>query len=106
MQSLIFSIAGLNFVLSPGFRYNRFNPQSFGVSALMGKILLLAIAVWLLLSVLKRYRNSLETPTKQSPAAEDMVQCASCGLHLPKTDSIQKNGHYYCCTAHSNESGS
>jgi len=72
----------------------------------MGKILLLAIAVWLLLSVLKRYRNSLETSAKQGPAAEDMVQCASCGLHLPKPDSIQKNGRYYCCTAHSNEPGS
>ena len=50
----------------------------------MAKILLLAIAIWLLYAVVKRYLTSVE-PKDQDPAKpEDMVQCAHCGVHLPK----------------------
>ena len=71
----------------------------------MGKILLLAIAIWLLIVVLKRYRGSMEAPPKSAADPEDMVQCANCGVHLPKSDSIFKNNQYYCCAAHSNKPG-
>jgi uncharacterized protein len=73
----------------------------------MGKILLLAIAIWLVISVLKRYRQNIESSTKSSdpPEAiqEDMVQCAYCGVHLPKSDSFFVNNHYYCNKAHSQQ---
>lgn len=73
----------------------------------MGKILLLAIAIWLVISVLKRYRQNIESSTKssESPEAiqEDMVQCAYCGVHLPKSDSLFVNNHYYCNIAHSQQ---
>ena len=75
--------------------------------AIMGKILLLAIAIWLLISVLKRYRHNIEDSTKsaENPEAiqEDMVQCAHCGVHLPKSDSLFVNNHYYCSKAHSQQ---
>lgn len=73
----------------------------------MGKILLLAIAIWLLISVLKRYRQNIESSTKSSESSEaiqeDMVQCAYCGVHLPKSDSLFVNNHYYCNKAHSQQ---
>ena len=65
---------------------------------IMGKILLLAIAVWLVFVILKRYRASIKRPPRA--AAEDMVRCAACGLHLPKGDSVSKNNLYYCSVAH------
>lgn len=65
---------------------------------IMGKILLLAIAVWLVFVILKRYRNSMQQPRRGS--AEDMVRCAACGVHLPKSDSVSKNDLYYCSVAH------
>lgn len=69
----------------------------------MGKILLIAIIVWLILVILKHYRASLQqAPTP--PKIEDMVQCATCGLHLPKNDSLAKNNRYYCCSAHISQS--
>jgi uncharacterized protein len=29
-----------------------------------------------------------------------MVECAHCGLFLPKSDALQKDGEYYCCPEH------
>lgn len=31
---------------------------------------------------------------------QDMVSCAHCGLHLPKTESIPGKGAVYCCPEH------
>lgn len=72
---------------------------------MLGKLLLLALAVWLVLVLLKGYRRSLDAPRAPRPMPEDMVRCAVCGVHLPKTESILKNGVYYCCEEHSNKSG-
>lgn len=65
----------------------------------MGKILLLALAVWLLLTVLKGYRRSLDA-TPPSAKADDMVRCERCGVHVPVSESVLKDGKRYCCAAH------
>lgn len=65
----------------------------------MGKLLLIAIAIWLIIVILKRYRASMQRPSAP-PQAEDMVQCDTCGLHLPKGDSLFRNDKYYCSNAH------
>ena len=67
----------------------------------MGKILLLAIAVWLLITVLKRYNRNLEKPGKPQADVESMVQCAHCGFHLPRSDGFLIKGQYYCSEEHS-----
>lgn len=35
----------------------------------------------------------------------DSVQCAYCGLHLPKDEAISDDSHYYCCKAHLKAAG-
>jgi uncharacterized protein len=71
----------------------------------MLKILLIAIAVWLLINIIKRYSNSLNEPKKPpETTAEDMVRCSYCGVHLPKSDSFFIKNQYYCCEAHSKQS--
>ena len=47
---------------------------------------------------LKRYRASMRQ--SRGRTTEDMVQCAVCGLHLPKSDSLTQNGLHYCSAAH------
>ncbi|MDB5905475.1 MAG: hypothetical protein JWM26_4353, partial [Betaproteobacteria bacterium] len=32
---------------------------------------------------------------------EDMVRCAQCGVHLPRSESLTTNNQaYYCCADH------
>lgn len=68
----------------------------------MAKILFLAIAAWLIITIIKRYQNSISNSAKpKQPDIEDMIPCAKCGVHLPKSDSIMVDQQYYCCEAHS-----
>ena len=55
-------------------------------------ILILAAAVYLLL---RSYRGSAP-----EQAAEDMVRCAHCGVHVPKGESIGQGLQFFCCKEH------
>ena len=71
----------------------------------MKYLLLLAIvliALWL-------WRNGRRgevprgTTTRAGPTAQpqDMVQCAICAVHLPRTDALPgPDGRLYCCAEH------
>lgn len=73
-------------------------------SSLMAKLILIAIAIWLIITVLKRYRKGLDQHGESSAAkhqsSESMVQCAHCGIHLPQSESIQSHDQYFCSQAH------
>lgn len=70
----------------------------------MAKLILIALALWLVITVLKRYRKHLDpddtVARKNGDASESMVQCAHCGVHLPLSESIESHGRRFCCTAH------
>lgn len=34
------------------------------------------------------------------PAPQEMVTCAVCQVHLPRTDALAQGLRYYCCTEH------
>ena len=67
----------------------------------MGKLLLIVLifagAWW----ILKKYRASL---TRQEPppagVPEDMVRCAHCGVHLPRSESHFDSGKFFCSEEH------
>jgi uncharacterized protein len=59
--------------------------------------LLIAIAVVVYL-LIKSYRKNV--PKQDNPVAEDMVRCAHCGVHLPKSESILAGGNFFCCAEH------
>lgn len=67
---------------------------------MLGKLLLLALGVWVILRLLKHYQRSLEPQPQAKEKAEDMVQCAQCGLRLPQSESIMAEGTHFCCEAH------
>lgn len=61
-------------------------------------LLAIVIAVYLLI---RSYRNgAARNPSAHPHAAEDMVRCAHCGVHLPKSESILAAGNYFCSAAH------
>lgn len=72
---------------------------------MLGKLLLLALAIWMVLLLLKQYRRGIGTRPRQSGKSEsqDMVSCKECGVHLPKNESILKKGAYFCCKEHSDK---
>lgn len=68
------------------------------MSRLLFLLAVVAVVYWLLRS----YRKQLP---KQDVAAapEEMVRCAQCGVHLPKSESILAGGSFYCSDAHRRE---
>jgi len=66
------------------------------MSRLIFIVIIIALVYWLLTSY-RRKSNKPEAP----PKAQDMVSCANCGVHLPKSESQFVDGKYYCCAAHS-----
>lgn len=65
------------------------------MSRLIFLFAVIAVVYWLLKSYLKQ-------PTKpaEPKSSEDMVRCAQCGVHLPKSESILAGGEYFCSDAH------
>ena len=64
----------------------------------MSRLLLLiaiAAAVYLLIKSSRR-----EVPRQDQAIAEDMVRCGQCGVHLPKGESVQEEGHFFCGVEH------
>lgn len=65
-------------------------------------LLAIIVVVYLLLRSMRR-----RAPRQDAPAtAEEMVRCAQCGVHLPKSESIMANGNFYCSDAHRREHAS
>jgi uncharacterized protein len=68
----------------------------------MSRLLFLLAVVVVVYWLLKRYRKQPPKPDS-SAASEDMVRCAQCGMHLPKSESITSGGKSFCSDAHRRE---
>jgi len=45
-------------------------------------------------------------PSGPAPGPQEMVACAACGLHLPRTEALPgPNGRVYCCQEHRQRAG-
>jgi len=68
----------------------------------MIKIILLVLGLLLVYWILRNYRRRVGRQGTRPPAAggEDMVQCARCGVHLPRGEGITTQGQYYCSPEH------
>ena len=69
----------------------------------MGKLLFLLAVIAVVYWLLRSYRNSLSRDNPSQTTSEDMVRCARCGVHLPKSESILAGGEFYCSEAHRRE---
>ena len=68
----------------------------------MAKIILLVLGLLLVYWILKSYRRRVERGEPPPPAAggEDMVRCARCGVHLPRSEGITTQARFYCSPEH------
>lgn len=49
----------------------------------------------------RRHAAAPRNPTNAPLAApQDMVECAHCGLHLPRSEAIEAAGRSYCSAEH------
>jgi uncharacterized protein len=74
----------------------------------MWRLIFLGLIIYLLFVAFKRSnagtKNDDKNFKKESPAKEqeieNMVQCASCAVHLPRSEAFLVNGDFYCSKAH------
>lgn len=67
----------------------------------MGKLLLLVVIALVIYGLLKSYSRKINNPpATKVDGAEDMVRCAQCGVHQPKSESILSEGKFYCSNEH------
>jgi uncharacterized protein len=65
------------------------------------KIILLVLGLLFVYWLLKGYRrrlNGRDQPPASGP--EMMVQCAQCGLHLPRSESVAGGDLHFCSADH------
>ncbi len=62
-------------------------------------LLAIVVVVYLLVRSVRKQAPRQDLPGR----AEEMVRCAQCGVHLPKSESILAGGNFYCSDAHRRE---
>ncbi|HEY0665260.1 MAG TPA: PP0621 family protein [Gallionella sp.] len=65
----------------------------------MGRLLLLAAIIAIVYLLIRAFRSKPPS-TPDTPVAEDMVRCERCGVHLPRSESVESGGRFYCCIEH------
>lgn len=66
----------------------------------MGRLIFIIVVIALVYWLFKSYRRQQHKQDEPSKT-QDMVSCANCGIHLPKSESQFVDGKYYCSEAHS-----
>jgi uncharacterized protein len=69
------------------------------MSRLRFRFVVIAIVYWLL----KTYRKQATKQDAPAASSEDMVRCAQCGVHLPKSEATASGGKFFCGEAHRRE---
>jgi uncharacterized protein len=61
---------------------------------------LLFIAVLAVIYALVRASNRRTKPPPAARGPEAMAQCAHCGVHFPRAESVSEGERDYCCDDH------
>jgi uncharacterized protein len=64
----------------------------------MSRLLLIVAIAFLVYLLIRAFRK--QTPSQDAATTEDMVRCAHCGVHLPKGESVEADGQFFCSTEH------
>lgn len=71
----------------------------------MWKLIFLALTIWFAVLLVKRImRANQNHPSDAANSKEDnienMVQCNTCHVHLPRSEAFLVNGKFYCSKSH------
>ena len=64
----------------------------------MGRLLFVLAIVAAVYLLFRSYRKNLSS--KDRAVTEDMVRCAQCGVHLPRSESVRAEGKDFCSADH------
>ncbi|MBW9264773.1 MAG: NADH dehydrogenase subunit 4 [Candidatus Thiodiazotropha sp. (ex. Lucinisca nassula)] len=66
------------------------------------RYIFIALALWGVFLIGRHFwrQNQLKGNKSQQVKSVDSVQCAYCGLHLPKNEAVCSADVYYCSKAH------
>ncbi|WP_304056396.1 PP0621 family protein [Nitrosomonas communis] len=67
---------------------------------MISKWVILIIVALLIYWGIKNLSRVKKQPTKSKNEIEDMVRCAHCGLHIPRSESITADNKFFCSTEH------
>ncbi len=62
-------------------------------------LMAIVVAIYLLVRSYSKNASGQNKSVSKDPA-EDMVCCAHCGVHLPKSESMLVGGNFFCSAAH------
>jgi uncharacterized protein len=66
------------------------------------RLIAIGLIIWLLYRMIYRMLNkpkAQEQVARQEPS-RDMVKCAHCGIHIPKSEALERDGKAYCSPEH------
>lgn len=66
------------------------------MSRLIFIVFAIGLVYWLVKKTFRQPGGKVEDPKP----TEEMVRCAECGIHIPKSESWSAKGNYFCCEAH------
>lgn len=68
----------------------------------MSRLLFLLAIIIVVYLLIRSFRGNARNHEVQSgeTQTEDMVRCAQCGVHLPRSESILSQGKSFCSAAH------
>ncbi len=67
------------------------------------RYILFGLALWGIYLIVRHFiraRSLKPPPSTARVKSVDSVQCAYCGLHLPRQEALEHQGHHYCNQAH------
>lgn len=67
---------------------------------MIAKWVILIIIVFLIYWSLRNLQRTKKQSTKSKNEIEDMVCCAHCGLHIPRSESVTADKKYFCSIDH------
>ncbi len=77
----------------------------------MARLIFLGLIIAVIFYFVKHYLSKKTPPdpahdqptqpvTADQPDSEDMVQCATCQVHVTRAEAFLLKQHFYCCQAH------
>ena len=69
-------------------------------------VIVVFVAVYFIVRAYARALTAKRMEEESEKAAEDMVRCAHCGVHLPRGDSVTAGDHSFCSKEHRQLHGS
>ncbi len=64
------------------------------------RVVLLGVIVWLVISMMKRYKANNEAVRKRVSTQEKVLKCSTCGVYVPENEAIRVGEKTYCSTEH------